>query len=144
MLRKLVLKLIRKATYSDISKINELGKNLHDNFEKTYHIETEINNNLAIVLVDEENKRISAYLYALCFDDNIDILSIYVDTNYRLKHIGYNLVKKLQEIGKTITLEVSDKNSAALSLYRKCGFKIVGTRKKYYKESDAIVMKWGI
>ena len=45
---------------------------------------------------------------------------------------------------ETITLEVSSTNIGALTLYKKCNFKEVGIRKKYYKDSDAIIMKWGI
>ena len=141
-----MLKLIRKAIKSDVDKINLLGSKLHDNFVRTYHIETEIDSNLAIVLVAEENKKIVGYLYALDFEDNTDLLSIYVDEKYRLNNIGYKLICELQKICKneSITLEVSEKNIGALSLYKKCGFKEVSIRKKYYKDADALILKWGI
>ena len=141
-----MLKLIRKAIKSDVKGINTLGNKLHDNFEKTFHIETEIDSNIAIVLVAEENGNIIGYLYALDFEDNADLLSIYVDENYRLNHIGYKLLNELQKNCKdeTITLEVSSKNIGALALYKKSRFKEVGIRKRYYKDADAIIMKWGI
>ena len=141
-----MLKLIRKAINSDVEEINKLGRKLHDNFEKTYHIETEINSNIAIVLVAEVNNFVVGYLYALDFEDNMDLLSIYVDEEHRLNHIGYKLLNVLQKKCKdeTITLEVSSTNIGALALYKKCGFKEVGIRKKYYKDTDAIIMKWGI
>ena len=139
-------KLIRKAIKSDIDKINLLGSKLHDNFDRTYHIETEIESNLAIVLVAEENNEIIGYLYALDFEDNTDLLSIFVDEKYRLNNIGYNLIKKLQKMckNKSITLEVSEKNIGAIELYKKSGFKKISTRKKYYKDADALILKWGI
>ena len=141
-----MLKLIRKAINSDVEEINKLGRKLHDNFEKTYHIETEINSNIAIVLVAEVNNFVVGYLYALDFEDNMDLLSIYVDEEHRLNHIGYKLLNELQKKCKdeTITLEVSSMNISALALYKKCGFKVVGIRKRYYKDADAIIMKWGI
>ena len=141
-----MLKLIRKATKNDINKINELGAQLHSNFISTYHIETEVENNISIVLVSEDNNIITGYLYAQELVDNIDLLSIFVDKNYRYQHIGTDLINYLQENSnnKTITLEVSNKNENAILLYKKCGFKEVGIRKKYYIDSDAIVMKWGI
>lgn len=141
-----MLKLIREAINSDIEAINKLGSKLHDNFEKTYHIETEIGSNIAIVLVAEEDNFVVGYLYALDFEDNMDLLSIYVDEEHRLNHIGYKLLNVLQNRCKdeTITLEVSSTNIGALALYKKCGFKEVGIRKKYYKDTDAIIMKWGI
>ena len=52
-------------------------------------------------------------------------------------------LKKLS-LNKTITLEVSSKNEAAIALYKKSDFKEVGIRKNYYEDSDAIIMKWGI
>lgn len=141
-----MLKLIRKAIKTDIDAINKLGSKLHNNFENTYHIETEIDSNIAIVMVAEENGIVVGYLYALDFEDNTDLLSIYVDEKYRLNHVGYKLLNELQKKCKdeTITLEVSSINIGALALYKKCDFKEVGIRKKYYKNADAIIMKWGI
>jgi len=76
----------------------------------------------------------------------MDLLSIYVDEEHRLNHIGCKLLNVLQKKCKdeTITLEVSSTNIGALELYKKCGFKEVGIRKKYYKDADAIIMKWGM
>ena len=141
-----MLKLIRKANKTDIDAVNKLGSKLHNNFENTYHIETEIDSNIAIVMVAEENGIVVGYLYALDFEDNTDLLSIYVDEKYRLNHVGYKLLNELQKKCKdeTITLEVSSINIGALALYKKCDFKEVGIRKKYYKNADAIIMKWGI
>ena len=138
--------MIRKAIKSDVNAINKLGGKLHNNFECTYHIESEIDSSIAIVMVAEENNSVVGYLYSLDFEDNIDLLSIYVDEDYRLNHIGYKLLNELQKKCKdeTITLEVSSTNIGALTLYKKCNFKEVGIRKKYYKDSDAIIMKWGI
>ena len=137
--------MIRRATINDIPKINILGNELHNNFEKLFHIETEIDNKDAIVLVAEEDNNILGYLYALIFPDNIDLISIVVDKNMRCQHIGTKLLEKLMDYKKnlTITLEVSKKNIPAIALYTKNNFKEVYVRKNYYKDSDAIIMKWG-
>ncbi len=118
---------------------------MHHNFIKNYHIETEIDNKIAIVLVADINN-IVGYLYALDLGDNIDLLSIFVDKNSRYQHIGTDLIKLLKKLSfnKTITLEVSSKNEAAIALYKKNDFNEVGIRKNYYEDSDAIIMKWGI
>lgn len=136
--------MIRQATNKDIEQINILGEQLHHNFTKTYHIETEIDNKMAIVLVAEKSN-IVGYLYAIDLEDNIDLLSIFVDKNNRYQHIGTDLIEKLKSLSKdkTITLEVSSKNDAAIALYKKNDFKEVGIRKNYYENSDAIIMKWG-
>lgn len=140
-----MLKLIRKAIKDDIDSINLLGEQLHKNFTKTYHIDTEIENKNAIVLVARDNKEVIGYLYALIFIDNIDLLSIFVSKNKRCQHFGSKLMKKLiNEVkNQTITLEVSVQNNEAINLYKKYGFKEVGLRKNYYEDSDAMIMKWG-
>lgn len=137
--------MIRKATKKDIFAINKLGDKLHANFTTTFHIETEIDSTIAIVLVSEDSNSINGYLYALDFGDNIDLLSIYVNEESQGKHIGTNLVKYLinNNKDKRITLEVASNNLKAYNLYKKLGFKIVNIRKKYYNNDDAYIMKWG-
>lgn len=43
---------------------------------------------------------------------------------------------------KWSTLEVNEKNKAAIALYEKFGFKKVGTRKKYYNGTDDGHVMW--
>ena len=140
--------MIRVASSKDIAEINKLGSILHENFASTFHIETEIDSELAIVLVSENPNYIDGYLYALDFGDNIDLLSIFVAEEKRNKQIGTKLLKCLinnycYQDNKTITLEVSCSNIPAYTLYKKLGFKVVGKRNKYYGNEDAYIMKWG-
>ena len=140
--------MIRVASSKDVDEINTLGSILHENFASTFHIETEIDSELAIVLVSENPDYIDAYLYALDFGDNIDLLSIFVAEEKRNKQIGTKLLKYLinnycYQDNKTITLEVSSANIPAYTLYKKLDSKVVGKRNKYYGNEDAYIMKWG-
>ena len=140
--------MVRVASSKDVDEINTLGSILHENFASTFHIETEIDSELAIVLVSENPDYIDAYLYALDFGDNIDLLSIFVAEEKRNKQIGTKLLKYLinnycYQDNKTITLEVSSANIPAYTLYKKLDFKVVGKRNKYYGNEDAYIMKWG-
>ena len=139
--------MIRKANKFDIKRINTLGNKLHKNFEKLYHIDTEINDNSKIVLVYEIDNLVIGYLYAINTIDNIDLLSIFIEEEYRRKNFAYELIKYLADNycyhKKTITLEVNVNNTPAIKLYEKYGFKIVNTRKKYYDNEDGYLMKWG-
>ena len=140
--------MIRVASSKDVAEINTLGSILHENFASTFHIETEIDSELAIVLVSENPDYIDGYLYALDFGDNIDLLSIFVAEEKRNKNIGTKLLKYLinnycYQDDKTITLEVSSANIPAYTLYKKLDFKVVGKRNKYYGNEDAYIMKWG-
>jgi hypothetical protein len=38
------------------------------------------------------------------------------------------------------SIEVRQSNNAAINLYKSFGFKEIGTRKKYYKNEDALVL----
>ena len=136
--------MIRKAIIDDINTINILGEKLHNNFKKTFHIETEINNEFAIVLVCELERKVVGYVYAINLIDNFDLLSLFVNEDYRNNNVGKMLVTKLQETvkDKPILLEVSDKNINAINLYSKTGFEIINVRKNYYEDSDALIMRW--
>ena len=143
-----MLNLIRKANIGDITRINELGCMLHDNFVTLFHMESELSNEDAIILVNEEDNQVNGYLYALQSIDNIDLLSIIVDTSFRRKGIAtemFNyLVNNYCYQTKTVTLEVADNNTDAIKFYEHIGFKSVNVRKNYYKGHDAYLMKWGI
>lgn len=136
--------MIRKAIIEDINTINILGEKLHNNFKKTFHIETEINNESALVLVCELECKVVGYVYAINLIDNFDLLSLFVSEDYRNNNVGKMLVTKLQETvkDKPILLEVSDKNINAINLYSKTGFEIINVRKNYYEDSDALIMRW--
>ena len=75
------------------------------------------------------------------------ITNISVSPNFRRKHIGETLLKKViddcyKNMVKFITLEVRVSNAAAIGLYEKYGFKSLGTRKGYYQDNneDALIM----
>lgn len=138
--------MIRKARITDLKGINALGEQLHSGFSKLFHMESEINSNISILLVSVDNNIVNGYLYAQDLGDNIDLLSVFVDNKYRLKHIGSSLLENLinEYPDKTITLEVEENNESAIALYKKFNFKIVNTRKNYYKDGDAYLMKRGI
>lgn len=82
--------------------------------------------------------------YSLIYD-RIEINYLWVNTFYRKKGIGTALLSYLDEVVKNesiknISLEVECENSSAIHLYKKCGYKIVATRKKYYHGKDGYLM----
>lgn len=138
--------MIRKALLSDLEKINVLGEKLHHNFAKLFHIETEIENSSALVLVNEQCCVVIGFLYALNGIDSIDLLSIVVDESSRGQKCGLALLSYLLENyghDKEIFLEVAVDNLVAFSLYKNVGFEVVHVRKGYYNGVDAYLMKRG-
>ena len=136
--------MIREATLDDIDNINEIGRQYNSNFKKLFHLETEVTNDLAIVLVFKDSN-IKGFLYALDFSDNIDLLYIIVDRAYQRQRIATKLIDYLitnyQLNSKSITLEVAINNEAALKLYKSFNFYEVNRRKGYYDGVDAIIMR---
>ena len=55
--------------------------------------------------------------------------------------VGRALVQALSRGRTKITLEVSERNSSALSFYPVLGFRVVGRRPKFYNDgADAVLM----
>lgn len=134
-----MIRLFNKADYEDIYL---LGNLININFEKLYNLENYIDN----IYVYETKEQVVAFLMIKEISDEIEILNIAVCTNHRNKQIGFKLCKEvLNKKNKECYLEVAVDNIAAIHLYKKLNFKILNTRKNYYKNNiDAYTMKRGI
>lgn len=78
--------------------------------------------------------------------DEASVNNIAVDLNYRNKGIGKLLVEYIIDnckkgSVKRIFLEVSADNYPAINLYSKYEFRIINLRRKYYGNTDALIMK---
>ena len=79
--------------------------------------------------------------------DELQIINVAVSKELRGKGLGNLLMQSFNEhcdaLGiALVSLEVRESNVAAISLYKKFGFEITGTRKRFYKApvEDALVM----
>lgn len=93
------------------------------------------------------HKRIVAYIFFRRVADEMHILKIAVAPEWRCRGIATVLMEKSLELAVTkgcraAYLEMRPANDAALKLYRKLGFHMIGMRKNYYPETgeDALVM----
>lgn len=83
--------------------------------------------------------------------DEAEILSVAVANKYRGRGLSRDLLRThlghLAGHGlKTVFLEVKDNNRPARALYERAGFRVVGRRERYYKDSsgqhlNAVVMR---
>ena len=83
--------------------------------------------------------------------DETHIISIGVRRRYLRRGIGEKIISKIisnsiNKSSQSITLEVRPSNNAAIKLYEKFDFKVVGKRHRYYSDNleDALIMTLNI
>ena len=103
------------------------------------------------VVVDEDEKKIIGYVIYWHGKEQVQISNIAVHPDYRRKGVGEAVLREIMarvkgQGVKFIILEVRPSNLAALNLYKKLGFEILGLRKDYYRNprEDALVMGKGL
>ena len=107
-------------------------------------------NRLATYIVAKVDDRLVGYAGMWVILDEAHITTIAVEAPSRGQRIGEGLLVGLIEAAmergaRWMTLEVRKSNLAAQTLYRKYGFREIGTRKAYYSDNreDAVVMWTG-
>ena len=132
----------------DLSYIDEII-----NYEKLYfdttlgadYIINDITNNeYARYFIMLDNDKLVGYI-GINVDLYGEILNFFIVDNYRGQGHGIallnNALLEAKQSGSiSISLEVKETNTPAISLYEKLGFKISHKRKGYYNGIDAIVM----
>ena len=100
-----------------------------------------------VVIVHEPDQRMAGYIIYWQIRDEVQITNIALHPDFRGRGIGETvltvILKEVRGKGATfVTLEVRSSNTPAVSLYKKLGFKVLGTRKGYYGNpvEDAYVM----
>ena len=139
---------IEKMTISDLEEIKDVLEKDFDDFWKVNTLKEELLSNYSYFItikLDKTNEIIGFAGFKKTLD-TADIMNIVVRKDFRNKKIGKKilstLIKKAKEQNiKKIFLEVNSKNLPALKLYENIGFKKIGIRKNYYKNSDGINMK---
>lgn len=99
-------------------------------------------------VVRSSQETVEAYANAWMVDGEVRINNLAVRAASRRQGHGEALLRHVLNLGRRVgciraTLEVRPSNLAALCLYRKLGFSVVGRWKGYYSDTgeDALVMK---
>jgi ribosomal-protein-alanine N-acetyltransferase len=118
--------------------------------ERTYRFELKDNQaaRLKVAEVYEDGRlRIIGYVGFWFIVDEAHISTLAVHPDYRGQGIGEQLLQDALHDAVirgalVATLEVRVSNDAAVSLYRKFGFEIIGQRQRYYRDNneDALLM----
>ena len=87
---------------------------------------------------------IQAFIAHRVSGDFVEIMALGTDPALKQKGLMLSLlqdfVQKFSSQGLSITLEVHERNSSAVSLYHKSGFKQVRVRPSYYKDGGAAMV----
>lgn len=139
--------LIRKLAFSDLNQIEVIEKS---SFSVPWSIESfknELLNDLAYYECAQFDGLVVGYMGMWKIFNEAHITNVAVLPEFRNKGIGKMLLEKMIEVCRcseidVMSLEVRKSNEPAKSLYRKHGFREVGTRPNYYTKptEDAIIM----
>jgi len=139
--------MIRRATPADLPQIAALESGQPDSARWGHEgLKKELENKFALTFVFEEDGKIFGFISSRGVAPDCELLNFAVDKNFTRRGTGQKLLSALKEnlaqTGfKKITLEVNENNAAALALYQKNGFKIIGKRKGFYGGADALLMQ---
>lgn len=135
--------MIRELNIHDLESFKKLSNEYKCNFQKLYNLESLISNKYEKVYVYEKQHEILGFILIEKTFEVLSVLHLYVAKNYRKLGIASLLIDFiLSDVNiKRVILEVRVDNQPAINLYKKHGFNIIHTRKKYYKDVDAYVME---
>lgn len=119
--------------------------------ERSYQFELTRNPAAKLIVAEDEvegEPSVVGYLGYWLIADEMHISTIAVHPDQRRRGIGELLIRiaitEARELGaEECTLEVRKSNEPALDLYRKLGFKVFGSRARYYRDNGeaALLMK---
>lgn len=137
---------IAKMTLDDLNNIKDNLISDFDDFWNYSVFKSELESDSSHYLVVKDNSKIIGFAGIKVTVPDCDIMNIVVKKDFRNQGIGSLLLKELINLSKSLNvknlfLEVNQRNTPAILLYNKFGFKKISTRKNYYKDNNAIVMK---
>jgi len=137
---------IEPMTHQDLAAVAAIERQSFKDPWSIHSFQTEIETNrLALYLVARLHERVIAYIGAWIVLNEVHITTLAVDKAYRRLGIASRLVMALVEMtgprgASCLTLEVRPSNTAALRFYEELGFTVLGRRKYYYADEDALIM----
>jgi ribosomal-protein-alanine N-acetyltransferase len=140
--------IIRRAVKEDYISFVEIEKQ-HKGFPcwSVAAFSKEEENPYSVTLAAEKEGKIVAFLNFHMLRPEVEINLIAVDRNFLRCGIATRLLAKLREYAKkslctSVILDVRADNAPALEFYKKEGFRVEGSRPKFYNDNgDALLMR---
>lgn len=136
---------IKPMTLNDLDAISNTLISDFDDFWSYAILKDELECKNSHYIVAKLKNEIIGFAGIKILIDEADIMNIVTKKSYRKKGIGSILLQNLIDISKnlnltSITLEVNEENTPAITLYKKFNFEEIGIRKNYYKDKNGIIM----
>ena len=137
--------MISEMNLQDLENIKDCLLTDFDNFWSYNILKQELENGKSKYFVAKQENEIVGFAGILLIIDQVNIMNIVVKKDKRNFGIGSLLLEEIIRYSKihnatSITLEVNEKNIAAIKLYKKYGLKQVGLRRKYYNNEDNAIL----
>ena len=134
--------MIKELDINNVDRVIYLGLKLNTNYSNLYDYES-LNSGVNKTYIILDNNNIIGFIHIQDLIDEIDIIDIVIDEEYRRKGYGKSLINYIFDLykDKKVILEVSVDNEAAVNLYKSLNFNVINVRKGYYNGIDALVME---
>ncbi len=142
--------IITPLKFPDIDAVLAIEQaSFHDPFSREM-FESELSQKAARIFVAKHEGHIVGYINFWIVLNEIHLINLAVHPDFRRQKIATELfefmircVEARHALPLQIYLEVRPSNLPARKFYEKKGFRVIGTRKRYYRDGeDAVVMAW--
>lgn len=136
--------MINKVTYKDKNEYYRLGVLLNSKFKDLFNLDNLLDSSYDYIYGYYVDSLLVGFIHVNKLYEQMDIVNIVVDSNYRCQGIGSQLIlyviKEFSDVS-SIMLEVNENNDKAINFYHNLNFKDINIREKYYGLDNAIIMK---
>lgn len=138
---------LSEMTTGDLDQVAQIEISCFSNPWPRESFRHDLSDRRAYTLVAKEGEKVLAYLVGYIIEEELQIVNIAVRTEHRRRGIGERLLVEALSHGRKVgcryaVLDVRPSNSAAVQLYNKFGFSLVGHRPWYYADpsENALIM----
>lgn len=138
---------VRPMTEADLDQVLAIETASFPSPWSREHFVNELEAHHSFPSIAELDNRVAGYVCLMSLFEEAQILDIAVDPLLRGHGIARLLMDHaisvaLEKGAEVLSLEVRSSNSAAITLYERCGFICTGLRQRYYEgRDDAVLME---
>ncbi len=140
--------ILRDMTEADLDAVLRIEREVHAHPWTLGNFSDALRSKYMCKVFEERNEMLG-YAALLLAVDEAELLDIAIASRYQHQGYGRKLLEEMMALARfhgmqRVVLEVRTSNLAAITLYRKAGFAVIGLRRDYYPavngREDAILM----